>query len=423
MPPEPGRTGSTSRLEPSLRWRWAACGPWERLALTVWSIVLCVICLRVVIAPQEHNVLAIYRVAAQRWLAGADVYDPIEGLDMFRYSPLVAVLMVPFHLLPLPLGGVVWRLLNAGIYLGALLWGCRAAFPRLLTREQRAVLFLLIVPLSIGSLHNGQSNALVLGLLIAACVAVRTQRWNLASLCLAVAIGFKIYPVAIGLLLTVLYWRPLLPRLALALVLGMALPYAFGGPAYVTDMYVSWISHFQEYDRQRFPVKLWYRDLRLFCRVWLVPLTPQVYLAIQLLGAAGIAGLCVAAHRRGWPQRTLLPLLLSLGCCWMTVLGPATEGCTYMLLAPPLAWALLQAWLEPTTWSRRAGLLLIAGLLLFDQVSIWFPWGRAIRDLAMQPLAGSLFLAYLVVLALRELGRSGSLKEEPRETSPWMRAA
>ena len=86
-----------------------------------------------------------------------------------------------------------------------------------------------------------------------------------------------------------------------------------------------------------------YRDLWLLIRLCHVPLTPRGYLGIQLLSAAGCAVLCVAARMRGLSRREVLSAILILGTCWMTLCGPATEACTYVLLAPALAWVVVSA--------------------------------------------------------------------------------
>jgi hypothetical protein len=360
-------------------------------------VIILACCGRALLAPGRKSVYPIFVAAANQWLAGGDVYGELApGLDRFRYSPAVAALLVPFGLLPDGLGAALWRLLNAGVYLGALAWWIAVLLPASLTTGQRGVLFLLVVPLSIGSLNNGQSNALVLGLLLAALVGARTDRWNLAACCLSVACLFKVYPIAVGLLLAALYPRRFAVRLGVALAAGLALPFACQHFDFVAGQYASWLHLLQTYDRQSLSAELWYRDLRLLFRTWQVPLDAGTYRAVQLLAAACLAALCLAARRAGWPRDRLLLLLFALGCFWMTVLGPATESCTYILLAPALAWALLDAWARH--WGAALGLLGASyGLFVGCQMVVWFPIGRGLHTLGLQPLAGLLFLAGIVV--------------------------
>lgn len=376
-------------------------GPWRRLAIVIWAVILLVICIRGLLNARANSVYPIFAGAARNFWAGTDLYHGPDG--PYRYSPLVAALLLPFSLWPDSVGGVLWRLVNAAVYLGALAWWCRVVLPCPLTASQRALLYLLIVPLSVGSLNNAQSNPLVLGLLLAGGAAVARQRWNLASGCVALACLFKVYPIAIGLLLAAVYPRRFAGRFVTALAIGLALPSLVKPPAYVLEQYAGWWHHLQTDDRQQLPIELWYRDVRLLCRSCHVPLSPMAYRVIQLLGAVGIAAGCLGGRLAQWEQRRLLTMLFSLGCCWMTVFGSATESCTYILLAPTLAWTLLDAWLCSSRIWSRSGLALSFGLFTVTQAAVWFPsGGRLVHTLGLQPLAALLLLVCLVGMEVQE---------------------
>src|SRR5437870_4591427 len=162
MPPEWTSTG---------RARYSG---WAMLALAAWGVVLLVLAIRTAIAPRIHSVYPIYQRAGQSWLAGTDLYEPTG--EPFRYSPLAAALFAPLSLLPDAVGGLFWRSINVGIYLAALGWGSAIVWPTRLTGARRAVWFLLLLPLSLGSLSNGQSNVLVLGLMLMAVSGVHRSR-------------------------------------------------------------------------------------------------------------------------------------------------------------------------------------------------------------------------------------------------------
>lgn len=376
---------------------------WTTVVVSVWVILLLVIEVRVLLSPRHNSVVPIFTTASLRWLRGSNLYEVVAGFDNYRYSPLVAVLLLPFSRLPTGLGEIAWRLANAAIYLGALAWWLRVACPYSLSRVQRAVLFLLIIPMSAGSLNNGQCNPLVIGLLLAAMAGVAKDRWALAGGCVALACFFKLYPLAIGLLLVVAYPRRFAPRLALALAVGFLLPFIVQRPDYVLDQYVTWMHHLATYSRCAMPLRLQFSDLRLLCQVWVRPISPGTYLAAQLLSGAGIAGLAIAAQRQSWPRRRQLMLVLGLGCCWMLLLGPATESCTHILLAPSLAWALLENGRRHT--SRALGLLwwVSFALMTVASISCWFPNGALLHDLGVQPLAVLLIFIGFVVQACQRL--------------------
>src|SRR5262249_55580391 len=169
--------------------------------------------------------------AGADWEAGRDLYRTSWNADQdqFRYSPLTAVLLVPFHHLPLRLGGVVWRWLNAGVLLAGFGWWLRTA-PVVRTARQQGILFLLLTPLSLSSLNNGQPNPLVIGLLLAALAAAARDRWTLAAGFVGLATTIKLYPLAIGLLLVAAYPRRFTLRLLLMLALAAVLPFACQPP-------------------------------------------------------------------------------------------------------------------------------------------------------------------------------------------------
>src|SRR5205823_1350752 len=127
---------------------------------------------------------------ARNWVAGKGLYRQCDNsgfFDDYRYSPVVACSLVPFSMLPDRVGSVAWRLVNLGVFLGALGWWGRRVLAPKPTGPQLAMLFLLVLPLSIGNVNNGQSNPLVLGLLLAAVAAVTDRRRNWCSGFIALA--------------------------------------------------------------------------------------------------------------------------------------------------------------------------------------------------------------------------------------------
>jgi hypothetical protein len=362
------------------------------------------LCVRIFLWPGIHNTFLIFAQAAQNWRGGAGLYGPVaNGLDVYRYSPLVAGLLVPLALLPVSLASALWVLANAAVFLVALFWWQRAVSS---SRVSFAVLALVVLPLAIAPLHNGQSNALVIGLVLAGVAGVARERWNLAAAFIALATLLKLYPLAIGLLLVALYPRKLAGRLAIALGIGLFLPFLMRPPGYVFHQYADWVTYLHGDDRTMLPLNLWLRDFRLLCRAWLETPSPAVYLLIQALTGLGVAGLCVGATWRRWPRRDLLVLLTGLGCCWMTVFGPATEPCTFIMLAPSLGLALVEAWTSACPKWRRGLLAGIFGLLLAGYVCKWFSLTRHLCDLGPQPFAALLFYLLLGGEALVRIVRS-----------------
>jgi len=373
---------------------------WCRLALFAWLAILLGLSVRILMRPGTHDVYGVFTTAARHWMAGAELYWPFQpdcGADHYRYSPVVAMALAAWTLLPDHVGAVLWRLLNAAVFLTGLWFWIRLLLPRTLTSTETAAVFLLTIPLSVGSLNNGQSNALMTGLLLLATTGVVSARWNVAAMCLAFATALKGYPLVLGLLLGLLYPTRLVPRLLAALALLVVLSFCVQPAAYAGQQYARWLEQFATDDRSACAVTCATCDWRLLVRGLGAPISPQLYLGVQVAVGAGIAALCARQHWAGADMRSLLTTAFGLATCWMTVFGPATESCTYILLAPILAWAVVQGWsVHCSPWRRW---LPVGCLALFSlhQAALWFPRGGQVRALGLQPLAGLLLSGWLLV--------------------------
>jgi hypothetical protein len=405
---------------------------WVRAGFLVWVGVVIAVCTRAAAAPERNSVYPIYALAGRDWASGQNPYrtgaDRPEGLEPYRYSPPVSAFFVPFTALPNAAGGVVWRLLSAAVYLGGCAWFCATVLPswQRHSRSARAGLWLLLVPLSVGSLANGQANALVAGLLLAGTAAAARRHWSASACLLAAATLFKGYPLALGLLFTAIHPLRFGPRYAAVIALGLAVPFATQEAEYVGQQYRAWAESLEADDRKDWPLVEGYRDLWHLGRAVGLPMDRTAYLALQVLTAAAAAVICLTARRRGWDRRSLLTAAFSLGIFWMILCGPATESSTYTLLAPIAACTVLGAIglsplsprgrgaggegadflaLRPGSAGsgsvRRPGarrpptdrLAIIGyGLLAVAQASSWFPFGREFKALGPEPLGALLLL-------------------------------
>ena len=70
---------------------------------------------RVYWTPEKKTVYPIYSASARLWWSGGEMYAPARPLTVqggYRYSPLFAILTVPFALFTDDVGGVLWRTAN-----------------------------------------------------------------------------------------------------------------------------------------------------------------------------------------------------------------------------------------------------------------------------------------------------------------------
>ncbi len=388
-----------------------------RFALFAWVVGTAVVCVRSALAPERASVFPIFREAARAWCRGEDAYRPVMH-DHYRYSPTATLLLVPFAVLPDSAGGSLWRLVSIAAYLAALVWWLRDVVPRVPGPRAAGAVLLLVLPLSLSNFNNGQSNILVLALLLAAGAAAASDRWHLAALTAASACFFKGYPLAVGLLLAALFPRRFGGRFVLALLAGLALPFACQQPGYVVGQYQRWAEQLRLDDRQQTDCEGTYRDVRLPARVLGIPPSEDAFRLLQVLSGAAALGVGLLGRSAGWERRRVLHALLGLGCFWMVLFGPATESSTYLLLAPFLAWCLVEAVRRPRWPDGRAFTLAGAALLLACAMAVWFPFGRSVHALGLQALGGLLLLAGFL---LRLFAETRSLAVTPgglRENLP-----
>jgi glycosyl transferase family 87 len=376
---------------------------WQRLAIFLWIAVLAGSCGRCLVgrAHRDVGIFSVYAEAGRHWFAGTDLYPPKDAWDSFLYSPLVAALLVPYSVLPPLLGNVLWRLTLGGVYLLALRWWSRAVLPPSLTRMQEALIYLLVLPVTVMTLLDGQAGGLVAAALLLTIAAAADERWGYAAAFATLGCLLKVYPIALVLLLAVAYpRRAVLPALA-ALLAGLALPFLFQRPGYVADQYAKWFTMMAASDRQGWNLDIANRDVAILFRAWIAPLDRHVWLAIQLGSAAGAAALCAAARRAGWSRPTLLLMLQGLAACWMTLFGPVVESFTYILVGPTLAWLLVEAWQLRRPWPYRG--VLAASWAIFASATLAVVVMHSIKyhRLGPHPLAGLLLLSAILAETAR----------------------
>jgi hypothetical protein len=369
-----------------------------RIAVVVWTLILTAIMGRVLLAKRCNSVYPIFSSAGSAWIAGKPVYrDSNPDLDVFRYSPPIAVGFAGWSLLPAPVGEVLWRLLNAAVLLGGLVYWSRWWRPD----WDCGLMLLLVIPLAVGGLNNGQCNALIAGLLLFAQVWFARERLWSAGVAVAICVLLKEYPLALGLLFAIIEPRRFTPRFAICLIAGLALPYLMRSPEYVTGQYRAWLARIAGDDRTTSDISYSYRDLHMLLRVAGVPLSMIQYRALELALAA-VIGAYVWIQRDRWTRQHGTWVCGALASCWMTLAGPATESPTYVLVAPILAACALAAMEGPRL------------LLIFMSVSnaaftiaaliVWFPsWvSRPVHASGLHPLAALLLTIVAVHLSRRE---------------------
>ncbi len=198
----------------ALAWAWA-----------LWVLMMTVLGAIVLVKSPFRSLHELWQETGRAWVEGHDLYGPtiLRSQQGYRYGPLIGASLSVLAWLPVKLGALLVRLVNAaGLLVPLLLW-VRNSAPGKISRRELAAFLILLAALALPNLESGQFNLLVAGLLVAALVAIDRDRWNLAAGLLALAAVFKVYPLAFGLLLVVMFPRQLLSRLVVALVVVIAI--------------------------------------------------------------------------------------------------------------------------------------------------------------------------------------------------------
>jgi hypothetical protein len=377
------------------------------VVIGLWTAVLLGICIRIGFFSHAHDVFATYADAGRRWSSSLPIYTYTRG---FVYSPLVAAFFAPFSWLPISLGSVLWRLVNAAVFLGAIFWWLKAEITDRIPASSYWLVFLLILPLSLGNFNNGQVNPMIIGLLMVAILAAHEKRWTLSAVALGFSAYLKIYPLSVGLLLVLLYPRQLGWRLALTLILMGAASFVLQRPDYVLEQYLRWF-HTRAADDRRLNMDIAPRDFAMLLRLLHINLSAQATLLLQMVAGAGAAAICLFGRLKKWSEQRLLVCVFTTGTCWMLLFGPTTEDATYAMIAPALAFATVQAFhLKIPLWMRFLVCGSFAFLLLGLILNAFFGLKKTPLTMSVQPFGALLFLGYSIIWLFREENRGITIK-------------
>ena len=384
---------------------------WNPVAILAWTVALSAIIGKIVASPERVTNVNRYLKAGRAWIEGAPlyIYTPNKG---FVYGPFSAVCYALASYLPDVWTRILWCLLSAALLLGGM-WAMMTSGPfSQLPARRRGLAFLLVLPLALGNFDSAQANAFLAGLIMIAFAAACAERWTIAAIALAVAVHWKVYPVVAGLLLILLFPRGFTWRFVLAVVITGLIPFLFQNASYVIDQYRLWYDTRTADNRLDYSLAIAPRDL------WFVlvqaaglPISQTVYRVIQAVVGLAIATYCLWGGVNNLPKERLLAGAFSLVCAWMTLLGPASELYTYLLVAPAIAFEMVAAFSKRRDAVSRslvfaAFLFLLAAIL---RVGFFARYDNPYA-LSLQPLGALFFLGY----ALRKY--FGEVLNRPRNT-------
>jgi alpha-1,2-mannosyltransferase len=386
-----------NREMPTVERDWLSCRRY--IAWGLFLLTFLIINADVVRRPFKHTTMPTYRLASTQWWQAVDPYsrDPHAG---FLYFPQAAVLFTPFNLLPFWAGEFLWRAATFGLFAYALV---RLNEFFLSANRQPAKTFLILsvlaIPSAFASLRNAQFDLPLAALIVLAAAEIAAARWTAATAWLCLAIALKPLAVVPLLLFSALYWK-LIPRLALGLVIVLALPFLHWNPAFAANEYVRcfdtlvWASKGNEAR---------YSDLAaLLSRFGYDAPDPlktvaRVIFALTYLGLGAMAARRLSRIEAAWTVG-------ALSADYLMLFNPRTETCSYVFLGPFVAsLALFYAPQAGRKWLSR-GLGFAALGLACDAI----PVVHGLTDRWFKPLIALFFLPVLIEFILEKRTREFS---------------
>jgi hypothetical protein len=326
-------------MKPIRSWSSAT---WLRIALYAWLALAVAASVKTIIEPRQHTVYTAFSQGGRDWWDGHSLYAERS----YYYSPTFAISMAPFAIWPDWFGGVLWNFVSVGL----LVWSLRTFFRDLLASADKSALpaategvfHLLVLFGTVRSIWSGQSNAILVALVLFAAAAIVRGRWWKGAVLLAAPVYIKIWPIIAAGLFSVQWPKRLAARVTICIAaLGLA-PLLTKPAATVINSYIEW--HDCLVNRQatllRYPG---YRDAWTIWEQFHSPVDQRAYAILQAVGGLAVLAWCIWQRCRGCSTRQLAIYTIAAWSVWQLLLGPGTERLTYNIIAPALAWAVLEA--------------------------------------------------------------------------------
>jgi hypothetical protein len=330
---------------------------WMQLAITLWVAIALAHAVKTLSDPLTHSVYPIFHEAGRAWWEGRSIYHDLDGgKNEFFYSPAFAVALTPLSFLPLPIAAVTWSWLSLGLMFGSLRALYKETVGKWWPSFVEGQFLLLCGTTAIQGGWSAQSNSLVLaGVLFGATSLLRGHYWR-AAFCLAAPIHIKVWPLVAAALLGIRYFKQLSWRVMIAVAVVGALPLVTASPTRVWQAYETWQTKLAQREDSG-PRYGGYRDAYTILENSVGAPNKLTYKAMQVAGGLLVLGWCIRNARTGFtPQRWLISTM-AWWSIWQLLFGPGSERLTYGILAPAVAYAVLESatlkrgqWMAWSAW-------------------------------------------------------------------------
>lgn len=351
-----------------------------------WAVLLIVIIVVLANHADRRGVSHTYEAAAHHWLEGQPLY--IEGYKGFLYPPQSALAYVPFLWPTEVVGSFLWRALGLALLatgLARLLRRIPVSVPGSASRFTIATW--LLIPVTISSLRNGQSNLHLAGILLHATVAwmdgkpVAVAAWMFGGL-LAKPLAF------VWALLAGATHRTLIFAFVVAWIVFTFLPFVHPQSGYASEQ----ISAFVEKSTQSSdPGDHVYANVEGILHKAGLPIPKPARRPLQLVAAVLTLGLALWARTRV-DARSFAFTVLALAALYLMLFNPRNESNSFVILGPVAATLGALAW----TTARRGEAWLLTGIAIAWGCDNYGRWLHGPTDRWFKPTVAIVFLVFLL---------------------------
>ena len=317
-----------------------------KLAVGLHVVIAAIATIQRLLVGSQINNFLIFRGSFFHLLRGQDLYAayPLEHFDFYKYSPTWALLFAPFALPPVPVGLVLWNVVNAGLLAMAIM--------RLLPPRAAAWALGIVFFEALGAIQNAQSNGLAAALMIFALIASEQAKTSAGAFSIAVGTSIKLFPIGAGLfgVLARPRWRHLCWCIVAGAVL-LVLPLAVTSFDTLLTQYASWRA-------------ISARDTLSVEQAWVGGIV-ESYLGRAVQHApfqiAGVVWMLVSSAyaSRAWEQPIVRRLLLASLLGFATIFNHKGESPTYVI-----AFAGIGIWWSVMPRARWRDAIVLAAFVL-----------------------------------------------------------
>lgn len=367
----------------------------------LWLFVALAVTAKIILKGVERSVYPIFAKASENWWSDLSLYAHYPNLDIYRYPPIFAIVFTPLTF-DVFWGHLIWVLGSYAVFFFAA-YKFYFEFSDINSKapnEQTAASalfgwYLILTALgSVRSVWNGQSNILLIALILLGLVALCQRRWWTCALLLMLAASIKVWPVILCGILAAHFPRQLISRFVVIGVVLLGFPFFTNSTEVVLSQYNFWLdSLLNNQLGRRWPG---FRDAWTIWEELIGPVNVNIYFAAQAI--TGLFTLILTATLGGYTQKQRIFYILCAWLCWQLLFGPGTERATYSILAPVFALAVI------THKDRFRPLLVMCGVLFlvfthgsFERLALQvFPAAKILIPMAAIVLFGWLLVQIMI---------------------------